>query len=265
LNSPKEKLKKILNDGNHVLVLSIVTIMEVSKPLFNKKASTNVSWLLNQIEKLPHTFIHSSRIARLELEKALNAFSAAAAYEQIEVPFANRFDTIVDLKGEPATKPYLNYPLSEIVWDLYNFGSLDGIKKYAKKLRDTFEKDRALNPKPSLKTNFAVTIDRYSKNDKLQIPQKEVKAFADWIYANPVRCPSIRLGFELWHKMLKNISDIPTDSDLDDFLNIYCLPYVDAMTVDRRMHGYVSQVSKSLQSNYGKKLFKNTTELLAHI
>jgi len=261
----KEEFEKILRDSNHELVLSFVTIMEVSEPLLHKNASTNVSWLLNQIEKLPHAFIHSSQITRLELEEAFHAFSSEAEYKQIQPPFADRFDTIVDLNGSPATKQYLNYPLSEIVWDLYNFGALGGFDKYAEKLRETFEADRALNPRPSLKANFAVTIERHSKNYNLQIPQKGLKAFANWIYSNPMRCPSIRLGYELWHKMVKNITDIPTDSDLEDFHNIDCLPYIEAMTVDRRMNGYVSQVAKSLRSNYGNKVFKNTTELLESI
>jgi len=85
--------------------------MEISEPLLHREASTNVMRLLNQIEELPHTFIHSSCITRLELEEGFRAFSSGNEYRDISLPFVNRFDIVVDLEGKPATKQYLNYPL----------------------------------------------------------------------------------------------------------------------------------------------------------
>ena len=60
------------------------------------------------------------------------------------------------------------------------------------------------------------------------------------------------LAMKFGHKMLRNVRDIPRNSDLQDFGYIGCLPYVDVMTLDRRMHGYVTQVSKSYQSTAKK-------------
>jgi hypothetical protein len=254
-----------LRNGNHELVLSFVTIMEISEPLFHKKAKTNVMWLLIEIEKLPHIFIHSSMITRLELEEAYRAFAIGDNYHDVFPPFIGRFDIIVDLHGNPATMQYINYHLAETVWDLYNFGGLGGFNKYAGKLRETFKADRALNPKPSLKKNFANMIVKNIKLYQLKIPLEDVTSFANWIYSNPKRCPSDRLGYELWHKMVKNITDIPDDSDLEDFQNIAALPYVDVMTLDRRMHGYICQVSKDLSVDYHKKIFRNTKEIINNI
>lgn len=260
-----EEFDNFLRNGNHELVLSFVTIMEISEPLFHKNATTNVMWLLGQLEKLPHIFIHSSIITRLELEEACCAFASGTEYQDILPPFVERFDITVDLQGNPATEQYINYPLAETVWDLYSFGGLGGFNKYAEKLRETFKADRALNPRPSLKNNFANMIERNIKLYQIKIPLKEVTPFANWIYSNPNCCPSERLGYELWHKMVKNITDIPDDSDLEDFQNIGSLPYVDIMTLDRRMHGYVCQVSKSLSVEYERKIFKNTKEVLSNI
>ncbi len=260
-----EEFDNFLRHGNHELVLSFVTIMEISEPLFHKNAKTNVMRLLSQIEKLPHIFILSSMITRLELEEAYRAFVSDDDYHDILTPFVGRFDMIVDLNGNPATKQYINYPLAETVWDLYNFGGLGGFNKYAEKLRETFKADRALNPKPSLQKNFATTIERNIKLYNLKIPLQDVTPFANWIYSNHRRCPSDRLGYELWHKMIKNITDTPNDSDLEDFSNIAALPYVDIMTLDRRMHGYVCQVSKNISAEYHKKIFKNTKELINKI
>ena len=252
----------ILRKGKHELVFSFVTIMEISEPLLHKKASTNVMWLLNQIEKLPHNFIHSSRITPLELEKAFSAFLFNKEYSDINPPFVDRFDTVVDLEGEPATKQYFNYPLAEIIWDLYNFGALGGLDKFAEKLRKTFEADRAIKPRPKLKDNFTKTVALDIKQNNLNIPLEEIKLFADWVYSNPIRCPSARLGYELWHKIVRNNTDVPKDSDLEDFHNIECLPYVDIMTVDRRMHGYVCQVASSIKVEYDKKIFKSAKDFI---
>ena len=147
----------------------------------------------------------------------------------------------------------------------HHFGGLGGFNKYAEKLRVTFKADRALNPKPSLKKNFVNMVEKNIKLYQLRIPLKEVKSFANWIYTNPKHCPSERLGYELWHVMVKNITDIPTASDLEDFQNISALPYVDIMTLDRRMHGYICQVSKRLSIDYDRKIFKNIKEFLENI
>ncbi len=216
----------------------------------------------NQIEKLPHTFIHSSCIIHRELEEGFSAFSSDNEYKDISPPLVDRFDTVVDLAGIPATKTYLNYPLAESVWDLYNVGALGGFDKFAAKLKKSFEADRAIKPRPNLKENFTKTIGLNIKQNHVKIPPEEIKSFANWVYSNPTRCPSNRFGYELWHKMVRNITDIPEDSDLEDFHNIGCLPYVDIMTVDRRMYGYARQVSSSITVEYDKKLFKKVKDFM---
>lgn len=254
-----ERLQQFLKYGEHKIVLSFLTIMEISAPLLHKHAKTNVMALLNHIEILPHAYVHSD-IARLELQEAIRAFSEGDNYNSI-LPFVNRFDDAVDLNASPATKMYINYPLSETVWDLYCFGALDGLDKYAEKLRQTFAADRALSPKPNIKANFSKTIGRMIEHNRLSRP-KDISILADWIYSDALKCPSIRLGYELWHKMVRNITDIPRDSDLEDYGHIGYLPYVDLMTLDRRMSDYVCQVSKGLSIDYNKKIFRNADDLL---
>jgi hypothetical protein len=255
-----EQLENFLKGGNHEIVLSFLTIMEIAEPLLHKKATTNVMVLLKHIEKLPHPYIHRD-ISRLELEEALRAFSTGDNYKGI-FPFVNRFDETVDLNASPPTKNYINYRLSETVWDLYCFGALGGLDNYSEKLRKTFTADRALSPRPTLKKHFAKTIERNIGLDRLPIPHENISTFADWIYSDASRCPSVRLGYEVWHKMVRNITDIPHDSDLEDFQHISCLPYVHLMTLDRRMQGYVCQVSKDISVDYSKKIFRNTKEFL---
>lgn len=256
-----DNLKNILNSGSHELVLSFLTIMEISEPLLHKKVKSNIMDLLNRIEKLPHTFIHSSSIPRVELEEAFEAFSKGREYNDIN-PYVSRFDETCDLSKIPPTNVYINYPLSEIVWDLYCFGAVGGLDAYGEKLRKVFMADRSMKNQPNLKDHFTTNVERTLSLYGLKIPSTKLTPFSSWIYDNPSRCPSERLGYEVWHKMLKNITDIPNDSDMEDYNHLSCLPYVDLMTLDRRMHNYVAQASKSLKLPYDSKAAKTTQEIL---
>jgi hypothetical protein len=169
---------------------------------------------------------------------------------------------MIIVQGSPPTNLFINYPLAETVWDVHNHGGLGGFGKYAETLRARFRDDRALKPKPSLADNFIKTIKIKIKSSRLKIPLDKTEALSRWIYKDARRCPSIRLNYELWHKMLHNVTDIPRDQDLADFLNISCLPYSDIMTLDRRMHGYVCQVAKDIDIGYDRKIVKNTEEVL---
>jgi len=232
------KLEKILQKGDHNLVFSFISIMEISEPLLHSKSKTNVMGLLNRLEQLPHVFLHESSIPRLELEEAFRAYSNGEEYRNIR-PFVNRFDETVDLNASPATKIFLKYSMAETVWDLFCEDSLGGLDIYVKKLRQAFADDRALNAKPSLKENFIKTVQLNIITNKAKGFSGYLRDFSKWVYSNPLRCPSIRLGYEIWHKMVRNVTDEPEDSDLEDFQHIGCLPYVDLMTLDRRMYGYV--------------------------
>ncbi|MBW2677878.1 MAG: hypothetical protein JRD49_09940, partial [Deltaproteobacteria bacterium] len=177
-------------------------------------------------------------------------------------PYVHRFDFTVDLNAQPSTKDYLNYPLAEIVWDLYSEGALGGLDRFAKKLKEVFAEDRALTTKPSPKKHFPTLIERNLKLHHVSGPNDDIKSFANWIYSNPARCPSQRLGYEVWHKMIKNVHDVPTPSDMEDFCHLECLPYVDFMTLDNRMRGYVSQACKAIQTKYAENLYRNSTEIV---
>ncbi len=185
-------------------------------------------------------------------------------YRDID-PYVQRFDYTVDLNGPPSTKDFLNYPLAEIVWDLHSHDALGGLDRFAHKLKETFAADRALHPKPSLKKHFTTLIERNLKLHRVNGPNGNIKSFANWIYSNPARCPSQRLGYEVWHMMIKNVQDEPTPSDMEDFCHLDCLPYVDFMTLDNRMRGYASQACKATRTKYFEKLSKDTAEIIGNL
>lgn len=125
--------------------------------------------------------------------------------------------------------------------------------------------DRGLSNPPNLRAHFVRVIERNLKLSKLPYPSGGLFEFADWIYETPNRCPAIRLVYEVWHKITKNKTDPLDDSDMEDLMHLSCLPYVDFMTVDRRMHGYVTQASKGLCLPFQNKISKSAQDILSRL
>lgn len=258
-----DQLNQTLQGGSHRLAVSFYTVSEISVPLTLPASKTNVMALLNRLEKMPLNFIHAG-IDALELKEALDAYSSKRQYRDVH-PFVNRFDQAVDLHGHPPTGIFIHYSLAETVWDLFRNGALQGLDSYADKVRKVVSADRRVKKPPSLKANFARMIERNLKLFNLSCPGVRVQDFANWVYDDPYRCPSIRLGYEVWHKIVKNKTDPLEDSDMEDYQYLTCLPYVDLMTLDRRMYGYVSQASASIGVGYGGRIFRSVREVLCRL
>lgn len=255
-----------LRDGNHELILSFLSILELSAPLLCARAETNVMNLLNRIERTPVTYISEIKITGLELKEALNAFTEEHTYRQIS-PFVSRFDQTCVVDGDPSTKVYMNFSLAETVFTLWSEDKslFRGFLPHTKKLQVLFETDRDIPKPPSLSENFIKTIGRDSRDYKVEIPSGKLKTFAEWIYNDASRCPSIRLGYEVYHEILKNLRDVPKDGDIPDFGHVGCIPYIDLITLDNRMRNYVKQACPSSIADYESRLCKNWEEVISKL
>ena len=258
-----DQLEESLRHGCHQVVVSFHAVSELSLPLVKASSKTNVMALLNRLERMPIIFIRSDTDG-LELKEALEAYSSEREYRGIQA-FVERFDQAVDLHARPPTSIFLSYSLAETVWDLYSHDALKGLESFATQMRQLVSNDRRLNKPPTLKANFTKMIGRNLKLYKLSWSTVVLSDFANWIYENPNRCPGIRLGYEVWHKIVKNKTDTLEDSDMEDYQHLTCLPYVDYMTLDRRMHGYVSQASASIKLDYRDRIFKSAEDLLCRL
>jgi hypothetical protein len=260
VSSTRDHLEQSLRRGGHKLAVSFHSIIEMSVPLVRATAKTNVMALLNRLERMPITFIRSD-IYDLELKEALDAYLNTREYRGIHA-FVHRFDQTVDLHAQPSTGVFINYSLAETVWDLYSHGALKGLESDADQMRKIVAADRRLYKPPTLKANFAKVIESNLMLFKLSSSGMDISGFANWIYENPNRCPAIRLVYEIWHKIVKNKTDLLEDSDMEDYQHLTCLPYVDCMTLDRRMHGYISQASGNVSLDYRDRIFRSTQDLL---
>jgi hypothetical protein len=110
-------------------------------------------------------------------------------------------------------------------------------------------------------------VGRRFRIGDVPIEKVDLTAFGNWIYSNPDRCPGFRLHYNTYHELVANVRDIPKDSDLPDFAQIQPIPYVDAITMDRRMRDYTGRVSRRLHkeygsTNYAERIFPKLAPLL---
>jgi hypothetical protein len=220
--------------------------MELAAPLWNGTESHQVWQVLGNLEDLPLTYVHSSAIPRLELAEAVDAFTGQREYSDV-IPFVDRFDKTVDLYGTPPTAMIIGYSIHECVWDLYKSGAENGFDRFVQGLRDCFARDRATTSKPSLKANFISTIRRNLRLHQVDLRSVDVDGLGRWIHDDPSRCPAERLVYEVYHKILKNVQDVPEDSDLEDFQHVSCISYVDAMGLGVPYDERVAKVTDLLE------------------
>lgn len=253
------KFEERLRRNRSELVFSLHNITECCAPLVNGGEGSGVMRMLNRLEQMPHLYIADARIEALELEEAVSAFLEHREYAPIAPPFVPRFDYVVSAFDEPPTREYLEYGLAHTIYELWNIDKslLTGYPSDAKKLRAILEADRKRVDYKKHESNFPNTIARNLRLYSIPFPLEKVGELARWIYDTPSRCPAQRLGYEVFHKLLRNLTDNGEDSDIPDFAHISCVPYVDAVTLDNRMRGYVDQVDRSIGTNFSQKVHRN--------
>jgi len=248
-----------LRRENSKLIYSLNNITECCAPLINGGVNSCVMKTLNRLEQMPHLFIADARIEALELQEAASAFLEHREYTPIVQPFVPRFDYVLSAFYEPPTKNFIGYGLAHMVFELWNTNRslLIGYPNHAKQLRAILEADRRKLDFKQHESNFPNTIARNLRLYNIPFPIEQVGELAKWIYGTPSRCPALRLGYEVFHKILRNLTDSGEDSDIPDFAHISCVPYVDSITLDNRMRGYVAQVDQSIGSNFSQKVYRN--------
>jgi len=252
----------LLKDGGHCLVLSMTNVREVSAPLLASSATTNVMQLLNRIEDAPVRYIREGTLDRDELIEALKAFWENREYRDID-PYVRRYDyTFVQEKL--ISQYYLNFPLAEIVFTLWRDDTsvLRLHRGHAEYLRTQFADERSMENRESVAKNFISSIEKKLRLHRLLRRGLNHERFAQWVYEDPSRCPTLHLSYEVYHAIQKNLGDVPRDSDIPDFARLMCTPYVDLITLDRRIRNYVGQVVTKFDLPYEDKVCKDVGAVL---
>ncbi len=228
---PLEEFHQTLESKGHQIVLSYTNVRELAAPIAITEEVLKVRRLLNAVESLPAIYIREGFIIDDEIRAAATAFEAGAEYSPIN-PFVRRWDYTFH-HGESPARLYINYGLFEIVHSISR-------RHHA--------------------------LERQMTQRGIRIPSAGIKAFARWVRENPARCPGYRQSYEMYHAIQANSSDIPKDGDIPDMAHIAALPYVDFLTLDRRMMNYATHIGSKLLKNissppYQTRLFRSLAEM----
>lgn len=264
-----------LRSRGHEIVLTSTNVREFAAPLMTDGEFLKMRGLLQSLEALPVCYMKEGTILHEELSAAWRAYESGSEYEGID-PYVRRWDETVFI-GDASTRIRVGYRLDEMIYSLWKGPSRALLvpRRHIDWTRANIMKERALTDEErlSLKKNFIGSVGRHLRDGRrfgignVPIENVDQDAFGNWIYSNPDRSPGFRLHYNTYHELVANVRDIPRDSDLLDFVHILSIPYVNAITMDRRMCDYTRRVGRRLHkeygsTNYAERIFPKLAHLL---
>ena len=246
-NSSPERFssfRQYLHDGQHTLVLTPSTVREFASPLVKGGLGTEVSVIsgLRALDQLPKLFLRESALVHEELKAALAAYKAGKEPAPVGL-FVDRLDRAFVGNENGRSRFYLNFGLPECVLETFTgnlavFGTLPSL--LGDGIRAVYAANRSLGPE-ALRANlenFGDAVGNHLDRARLRLDPGEMPDFVTWLFENPTRCPGVRLGFEVSCQLACDVGDVPKDGDLVDFALLRAVPYVDAVTLDKRIRHY---------------------------
>jgi hypothetical protein len=250
------------------IVLTFGNVRELAAPLAARIRHPDVDLLFQKVETLPISYLGEVKLAANEVRAAVSAFNSGAEYQPID-PYVSRWDETIS--GSPSAASGKILGLNEIVLLVASQDSTSfaGFGNDEDQLRRQFENARLRPPSAQVPCkSFPNVVRHFIEYTGTEKPTCGIQAFARWVYDHPQRCPALRMGHDVFHHMLSNTKDIPHASDIPDWMHIKCTPYVDAITLDRRVYGYCSQVCQRIEKahafiDYSKRIFPNLEALVS--
>lgn len=238
-------LRSHLNGGGHQLVLTWPVVLEIAAPIVSSATTTVVTRLLNNLETLPLTYLHG-QIVPQEIRAAIAARKEGREYSPINA--------------------YVNLSLAEAIFTLWQVAPKQFRWQRDKNplLKSVLEADRSNEDPPRPPEHFRTVMRRHFALYQLHIPP-DVDDLSDWIYQCPSRCPATRIAYEVYQHIRRNIGDKSEVSDFGDLAHIYCLPYVDVLTLDRRMADYVRRATRGWAYDLSEKVCPTLAALLSDL
>ena len=229
------------------LVYSFVNICEitVTDDLLETRRRLQI------LEGLPHLYVMA--LPPLRCEEFRQAVTASdRAEEPVSTnPFVHRWHHTYTYPGQPDYQDMLvNYSLVDQVLPIlvrnpdvcrnlpWHADSLQGSVKQGRTSSGLVRRSRV---------RFENTVKAALSECALPIPSVGLAKFAKWVHSSPARCPGWRLFEETYLEFCTNVKDDVKLGDLSDYSHVSCLPYVDAITLDRRMAGYCRAAASRIE------------------
>jgi len=223
---------------------------------------------------MPHIYLKEVGIIGSEIQSAVEAFNSGTEYQSFS-PYVTRWDnTLVAFPGQhrPAAEDWVNFRLDEIVY-LINRARPDVFappEHHLPALRAQLESDREAlrSGEAPARQHFIRSIKKHAATHRINLPNGR-DDFAAWVYANPNRCPGLRLNHEVYRALIANYGDTPETADFSDLAHIYAIPYVDVATLDRRMRHYCGSAARKMlrlgaMDNYVTRVNHDIASIMQH-
>jgi Protein of unknown function (DUF2442) len=262
-------LDRILQERHAQLVLGRTNVLEFSDSAARTGDFLALRNKLQQIERLPIAYLREVGITRSELMEAVAAFSAHREYAPIN-PYVGRWDETLVLQGPSPAQMLANQRLDDLVFMLWQGNALSAVGPgWRGRLNQQFKEDRQLPAavRKAIANNFPEALKRHLAQFSIPYPRASVTALAEWIYANPIRCPGHRLAYDVRQELMNNLTETVSENDISDLAQVEAVPYIDAITMDRNTADLCRRVSKRLKKRnsdirYEQCIFASLRDLL---
>ena len=262
-------LGEVLREHHARLVLTRTNVLEFSASAAKTGDFPSVRKMLMEMEQLPVTYLREGGITYSELKEAANAFIERREFERVN-PYVKRWDETLVVEGSSPAEILVNQRLDELVHILWKQGALSLTeRRWGKLLEQQFKEDRKLpvQTRKAIRKNVPMALLRHLSQFSIRFPEDKIQEFAEWIYDDPTRCPGHRLAYDVRQELMNDLTKTVTANDISDIAHVEAVPYVDAVTMDRRTADLCRRVGKRLRKahpsiKYEERIFSGLKELL---
>jgi hypothetical protein len=267
-------LRSALIERKAKLIYSPETIQEVVAPADVKESRRRLETLIT----LPHRYIRQQKeIIKQEFSEAIREVRSTKNFSNGRIlPFASTWQVILR-PGEIRVEDQISDQLVDINMKLLAANpdifrnTEEQFDAYAPNF--TFDRLHKLNLRTGKKGVFRDAIGQTLKVIGLH-PGNALKAanlvddLTNWMRERPSVCPSWRLLGETYSEFVVNVTDKGRLGDEPDFRHVSVTPYVDAITLDATMRGYVKAACRRLAKltepvNYESRIFDDLNHWLS--
>lgn len=256
-----QELATVLQAENTELVFSWSNVIE--SVTFREPNIRETRRRLELIERLPQCYILGlPPLIRTEFRSAFRAFEANDTGLGTIDPFVPTWQMTLRDPGRRLPQDLLiNFTTTDQVLEIVFANPQIGQHTNADHVfyRNEVAADRLHNPAVRQSAAwFRGAVAQTVVSSGLRLDRARFEAFADWLAVNPTLCPGWLIFHESYGVFCGNVNDAGQQGDAPDFSHIITAPYVDAITLDRRMADYCRRASRTLANEHDPALFAAT-------
>lgn len=260
-----DEFATILREGRWQLVYSFANTSELALPQDLRETGRRFGILA----EFPHSYIRSlPPIREIEFKLAVSAYAQGDEPQRarVFVPAWYQTFTYPSQDADLAVAAQMSLPEQVVAMARLNPDVFRNKPEQVQNMQLAVDQDRTVtDPVRRNRARFEGAVRLALAEARLPAPRPWLTKFARWVRVNPMRCPGWRMFEESYLEFCTNVQDRVDLGDLSDWTHISALPYVDAITLDRRIAGYAKATSRKLREmnrgiEYAQRVFASTKD-----